>query len=306
MPAPIEGLRVGHWSDADALTGCTVVLPPPGTIGSVLVAGGAPATRETDLLRPGMLVQEVNAVVLSGGSAFGLAAADGAARWLEEQGRGLDVGVARVPIVPAAAIFDLWVGDAARRPGSPEGYAACEAATEDVTAEGNVGAGMGATVGKGAGPGAATKGGLGWSSSTHDGLAVGALAVVNAFGDVIGADGSVLAGARAAPAPGPPWTPPSTTLACVVTNADLTKEQARRVAVMGCAGLARAIRPVNTMFDGDVVFLLATRTHQARVDDVGARAADVVATAIRRAVVAAEGIAGVPACTSPDGAPFAG
>ncbi|MCA1831647.1 MAG: P1 family peptidase [Actinomycetota bacterium] len=304
--AGIDGLRIGHWSDSRALTGCTVFLPPPGTMGAVWVAGGAPATRETDLLRPGTLVQEVHGVVLTGGSAFGLAAADGAVRYLEEHGRGLDVGVARVPIVPAAALFDLWVGDASRRPDAAAGYAACENAVEGAPGEGNAGAGVGATVGKHAGPAAAMKGGFGWAEeASDDGVVVAAAAVVNAFGDVLGEDGRVLAGARAAPTGEPPWTPPSTTLLCVVTNADLTKEQAFRVGVMAGSGLARAVRPVNTMFDGDAVFVLATRTHQARIDDVGSRAANVVSAAIRRGVLAADSIENVPACSSPDGVPYA-
>jgi L-aminopeptidase/D-esterase-like protein len=302
--AAIEGLRIGHWSDPTALTGCTVIIPPADTVGSVWVAGGAPATRETDAVRPGTLVREVTAVVLSGGSAFGLAAADGVARYLEEHDRGFDAGVARIPIVPGAAIFDLWLGDSARRPGADDGYSACEAAAED-TPEGNVGAGTGATVGKAAGPGLATKGGLGWSVYAGGDVVVAALAVVNAFGDVLGADGRVLAGARG-PATEVPWTPPSTTLACVITNADLTKEQAFRAAVMAGAGLARALRPVNTMFDGDAVFVLATRAVHARVDDVGAQAAEAVADAVRRGVLAAESVDAVPACTSPEGAPYAG
>lgn len=298
----MNGIRIGHWTDSDALTGCTVVLAPPGTVGSGFVPGGAPATRETDLLRPGMLVHHVDAVVLAGGSAFGLSAADGVVRWLEEHGRGFDTGVTRVPIVPAAALFDLWIGDAGRRPGPEEGYAACAAASDSAPAEGNAGAGTGATVGKGAGPAGATKGGTGWAEK--DGVA--ALAVVNAWGDVMDEDGSTLAGARLpVMSSGPPWTPPSTTLACVITEAVLTKEEAERVARMAAAGLARAIRPVNTMFDGDAVFVLATQQRPARVDVVGASAADAVAAAVRRGVMQAESVDGAPACTSPGGKPYA-
>lgn len=302
----LEGIRIGHWSDAHALTGCTVVLPPAGTIASAFVAGGAPATHETDLLQPGMKIQEVHGLVLTGGSAFGLAAAGGVMRWLEERGIGYDAGVAHVPIVPAAAIFDLWPGDASVRPGAAEGYAACEAATEEPTPEGNIGAGTGSSVGKTAGPAAATKGGLGWARLDAGGTAVAALAVVNAVGDVFGEDGKVIAGARAPASEFSPWSPPSTTLACIVTNADLTKEQAHRIARMGVAGLARAIRPVNTMFDGDAVFVLATRTQSAHPDVVGSLASDAVAAAVRRGVLAAESVEGLPACSSAEGVPYAG
>jgi L-aminopeptidase/D-esterase-like protein len=305
VTASIHGLRVGHWTDADGPTGCTVLLLPGGTLGSVFVAGGAPATRETDLLLPGMLNHEVHAILLAGGSAFGLAAADGVMRWLEERGAGFDTGVARVPIVPAAAVFDLWPGDATRRPGPDAGYAACETASDVPTAEGNIGAGAGATVGKAAGPAHAMKGGLGWSAIEDDGLVVACLAVVNAFGDVISEDGGVLAGARAPSTPGGPasWSPPSTTLCCVVTNGDLSKEDLHRVARMATAGLARAVRPVLTMFDGDVVFALATRTRAAGVDHVGSLAADATAAAVRRGVLCATGIDGVPAHS--DGTPNA-
>lgn len=304
----MRGVRVGHWSDPRALTGCTVIISPPGSTGSVFVAGGAPATRETDLLRPGMLVQTVDAVLLTGGSAFGLAAADGVMRWLEEHGRGFDTGVTRVPIVPAAAIFDLWLGDSSRRPGADEGYSACEAAAELAPEQGNAGGGTGATVGKMNGPAGATKGGFGHAASraASHGWTVEAFAVVNAWGEVLDADGTVLAGSRL-PADGqaPPWTPPSTTLACVVTDATLSKEEAERVARMAAAGLARSIRPVNTMFDGDAVFALSTRSYQAQADEVGSVAADVVAEAVRNAVTHAASVEGVPACTSPDGVPYA-
>lgn len=298
-PASIEGLRIGHWTNAEAATGCTVVLPPPGTVGSVFVAGGAPATRETDLLATGTLVNEVHAILLTGGSAFGLAAADGVMRYLEERGVGFDSGVARVPIVPAAAIFDLWVGDATVRPGPDAGYAACAEATEAGTAEGNVGAGAGATVGKGAGPANAMKGGLGWSALSDGDLVAGCVAVVNAFGDVTDAEGRVIAGARGGADPvDAAW--PSTTLACVVTNAELSKDGAHRVARMASAGLARAIRPVYTMFDGDIVFALASGTCAAGADRVGTLAAEATAAAVRRGVLTARSIDGVPACT--DGA----
>jgi L-aminopeptidase/D-esterase-like protein len=193
MITRVEGIRVGHTTDLQGLTGCTVVLCPDGTVGSGSVRGGAPGTRETDLLRPGSLVQEVHAVLLAGGSAFGLAAADGVMRWLEERGVGFDAGAARVPIVPAAILFDLGVGDPARRPGPDDGYAACEAASAQ-PAEGSVGAGTGATVAKLEGPERAVKGGVGTVSLQQEGVTVGALAVVNALGEIVEEDGAVIAG----------------------------------------------------------------------------------------------------------------
>jgi L-aminopeptidase/D-esterase-like protein len=245
-----------------------------------------------------MLVSEAHAIVLSGGSAFGLASADGVVRYLEEHGIGFDAVVARVPVVPAAALFDLWIGDASVRPSADAGYAACVAAAAGEVAEGNVGAGAGATVGKWAGPSLATKGGLGYASVREDELIVACVAAVNAYGDVLAEDGSVLAGARVAPGVPPVAQPawPNTTLACVVTNATLSKEDAYRVARMAAGGLARAIRPVYTMFDGDVVFALATGRCVAGADRVGALAATVTADAIRRGVLFATSIDGVPAC----------
>jgi L-aminopeptidase/D-esterase-like protein len=296
MITDVPGVRVGHWTDEEALTGCTVILPPDGTTGSVVVPGGAPATRETDAIAPGRRVDEVNAVLLTGGSAFGLGAANGVMRYLEERGTGHWTPAGVVPIVPAAAIFDLGFGSAKVRPGPDEAYAACEAASEAETREGNVGAGMGATVGKGAGFENASKGGVG-SSSGHEGeLIVGALAVVNAVGDVLDDEGSVIAGARAEPLAFPPPIPgTNTTIACIVTNAVMTKEECHRAAEMATAGLARAIRPVHTMFDGDVVFLLATRAVPSYVEIVGRLAADVLADAVRRGVRAASDVAGIPA-----------
>jgi L-aminopeptidase/D-esterase-like protein len=295
MITDVPGVRVGHWTDEKALTGCTVLLPPPGTTGSVVVPGGAPATRETDAIAPGRRVDEINAILLTGGSAFGLGAANGVMRFLEEKGIGHATPAGVVPIVPTAAIFDLAVGRADVRPGPDEAYAACEAASDTETREGNVGAGMGATVGKGAGFENMSKGGLG-SASLRDGdLVVGALAVVNAVGDVVDDDGSVIAGARAEPLPLLPILRTSTTIACVVTNAVMSKEECHRAAEMATGGLARAIRPVHTMFDGDVVFLLATRAVPSFVEIVGRLAADVLADAVRRAARAASDVAGIPA-----------
>jgi L-aminopeptidase/D-esterase-like protein len=301
----VEGIRVGHWTDREGLTGCTVVLSPPGTMGSGEVRGGAPASRETDLLRPGTMVQEVHAVLLTGGSAFGLAAADGVMRWLEERDVGFDAVVARVPIVPAAALFDLGVGDPKARPGPDQGYAACEAAGQDVP-EGSVGAGTGATVAKLHGPHRAVKGGLGTAVLTEEGATVGALAAVNAFGEVIGEDEAVIGGARPAE-PGdedqPPeagdWALPgtNTTLAVVATGAKLSKERANLLARAAHDGIARAVRPAHTMVDGDTIFTLATGRTEASQAVLERMAESVLAEAIRRAVQLAEGFPGIPAAT---------
>jgi L-aminopeptidase/D-esterase-like protein len=274
----IGGIRVGHWTDPVGLTGCTVVLAPPGTLGSGEVRGGAPGTRETDLLRPGMLVREVHAVLLTGGSAFGLAAADGVVRWLEERGVGFDAGVARVPIVPAAVIFDLGVGDPGARPGPQAGVAACEAAA-DTVAEGRVGAGTGATVGADHAPG-----GVGSASRTEDGVTVGALAVVNAFGAVVDERGEPLAGQVPSEDAPMPWPGTHTTLAAVATDARLSRERAHLLAVAAHDGLARAVRPAHTMWDGDTVFTLATGRTEAPQPALERMAEEALAEAIRRAV----------------------
>jgi len=280
----VAGLRVGHWTDPSALTGCTVVLCPPGTVGSGEVRGGAPGTRETDLLRPGMLVHEVNAVLLTGGSAFGLAAAEGVVRWLEERGIGFDTGVARVPIVPAAVLFDLGVGDGSVRPGPEAGYAACQAAA-DRTEEGQVGAGTGATVAKLHGPDRAVSGGLGSAAVTRDGVTVGALAAVNAFGEIVDDEGAVLAGASPGQDQEEPQLPgTSTTLAVVATDARLSRERAHLLAVAAQDGIARAVRPAHTMWDGDTVFTLATGTSDAAQPVLETMAEEALARAIRRAV----------------------
>lgn len=293
MITAVQGIRVGSITDAECLTGCTVVLCPPGTVGSGEVRGGAPGTRETDLLRPGMLVQEVHAVVLTGGSAFGLAAADGVVRFLEERGIGFDAGVARVPIVPAAVLFDLAVGDASVRPGPADGYAACEAASERVE-EGSVGAGTGAAVG----PRRALKGGLGTASAAEGDLVVGALFAVNAMGEVLDEEGEPLSGA---PDEGPgdavPLRPEggtATTIGAVATNARLSKERAHLLAQAAHEGLAATIRPAHTIQDGDTIFTLATGEVEASQPAVEELAVRVVAEAIRRAVRLARGVPGVP------------
>jgi L-aminopeptidase/D-esterase-like protein len=280
----VEGITVGHWSDPVGKTGCTVVLPPAGTIGSGEVRGGAPGTRETDLLRPGMLVEEVHAVLLSGGSAFGLAAADGVARWLEERGTGFDAGVARVPIVPAAVLFDLGVGDPSARPTAESGYSACEAAGVDVE-EGAAGAGTGATVAKLHGPERAIPGGIGTAALVEDGVTVAALAAVNAYGEITADDGSIVAGAAPGEEDEPraPF-PPNTTIAVVATDARLTRERAHLLAVAAHDGLARAVRPAHTMWDGDTVFTLATGRTESPQPILERMAEEVLAQAIRRGV----------------------
>jgi len=316
----VPGIRAGHATDPVGLTGCTVVLCEKGAIGGVDQRGGAPGTRETDLLRPLHLVQEVHAVLLAGGSAFGLAAAEGVMRYLEEKGVGFDARVARVPIVPAAILFDLDLGDPGARPDAAMGYAACQAATDGPVAEGNVGAGTGATVGKILGPGRAMKSGLGSAAvPLGGGLVVGALVAANPFGDVVDpSTGEILAGARKLRSDEPadtlavmrsmvskagprfasfdrPRTTSNTVIGVVATNARLTKEEANKVAQMAQDGIARAVRPAHTMFDGDTLFALATGGKRADVNLVGAYAAEVVAQAVVRAARAAEGAGGRPA-----------
>jgi L-aminopeptidase/D-esterase-like protein len=310
----VPGITVGHAHDLEALTGVTVVLTPQGAIGGVDVRGGAPGTRETDLLAPEASVQEVHAVALCGGSAMGLAAVTGVMDWLRERGYGFDVGVARVPIVPAAVIFDLGVGSHTRFPDAAMGYAACEAACADVV-EGCVGVGAGASLGKILGVGSAMKSGLGtWSEVLPDGTMVGALVVVNAFGDVHRDGGGPLAAVRdpvtgrlantmallrdprLLPAFGGGREAANTTLAVVATDATLTKPEARKLAQMAQDGLARTIRPIHTPFDGDTVFSLATGRRPApHMVILGSVAAEVLARAVERAVLNATGMGGLPA-----------
>lgn len=295
----VPGVCVGCVTHEGARTGLTLVLLPPGSRGAVDVAGGAPATRETDLLRPENLVQGPDAVLLTGGSAFGLRAADGVMQVLAEAGRGVAVGAARVPIVPSAAIFDLGVGDALA-PTPEDGAQAARRALEGGQAvpEGRQGAGCGATVGKALGPERAMAGGQGALTLTApDGLAIGALAVVNALGSILSHDGSVAAGprvgsgapTRTAPllaaggaVPGRPGE--ATTLVLVATNARLSKAELVRVARMAHDGLARAIDPAHTLFDGDTVFCASCGDHPADATRAGALAAAAVAQAIVRAV----------------------
>ena len=315
MALGIEDLAVGHWDDPVGLTGCTVVVPPPGNVAAASVRGGGPGTRETDLLQPQAHVEGVSAVLLTGGSAFGLAAAQGVVAWCERRGLGYGRFGRPIPIVPAAVLFDLAVGDWEARPGPAEGEAACLAA---VTAEGplgNVGAGMGATVGKTAGPDLMTKGGLGWAVVEAGPVTVGALAAVNAGGDVLEEDGTVLAGARVPGGaraairerlaePGPdgeirpePVPPGNTTLGVIATNAALTKGEVHRVAVQAHDGMARAIYPVHTSFDGDTVFAVAVPRVRATMDLVAFLAEEALAAAIRAGVRAAGPVAGIPAAS---------
>jgi L-aminopeptidase/D-esterase-like protein len=284
----VEGIRVGHWSDPAALTGCTVVLPPKGTIASCQVRGGAPGTRGTDMLQPGTLLEEAHAIVLTGGSAFGLATAGGVERFLEERGIGSEIGPVLVPSVAAAVIFDLGVGDPTRRPGSDEGYAACVAASTDVP-EGRVGAGTGATVAKLWGPTRGVPGGLGMWAIRDGDLVVGALFVVNAVGEIVDEDGSVLAGPRLEPGERRgeliEWMRAgNTTIGVVATNAILSKPDARRLAEAANDAVDGAVRPAHTLYDGDAVFTLATKQVDATYVDVAALVEDAVTTAVRRSV----------------------
>ena len=319
----VEGLRIGHHTLSERPTGCTVVLAEAGAVGGVDIRGSSPGTRETALLDPVNSVEVVHAVVLSGGSAFGLDAASGVMRYLDERDIGYRVGIKVVPIVVGAILYDLGLeGDTKIRPGPDCGYAAAEAAGSGAPAEGSVGAGAGATVGKLRGPGRAMKGGFGTASITlASGLTVAAAVAVNAVGDIIDpATGQVVAGTRtedgtgladarrvlrerasgngrSGEEPGAGAEPAgNTTIGVVATNAALTKAQVTKVAQMAQDGLARAIYPAHTARDGDTVFSLATGrlSGTADVTLVGALAADVMAEAILRAVRLAEGLPGIP------------
>ena len=294
----VPGIRVGHAQNDEALTGCTVILCEDGAVGGVDQRGGAPGTRETDLLRPMHRVEKVHGILLTGGSAFGLDATGGVMRYLEERGAGFDVGVARVPIVPAAVIFDLAIGRADVRPDAAMAYQACVNATTDPVAEGSVGAGTGATVGKILGMQNATKTGVGSACvEIIEGLFVGAIAVVNALGDVIDPhNGEIIAGARSEGGFADTLkvmpnmltqstaSTSNTVIGVVATNAKLSKEEANKIAQMAQDGLARAVRPAHTMYDGDTIFALSTGEVTADVNLIGAFAAEVFAEAIVRAV----------------------
>lgn len=311
----VGGLKVGHFTDTRRPTGCTVILAEEGAVCGVDVRGGAPGTRETDLLDPVGTVQQVHAVVLSGGSAFGLDTATGVVRYLEERGVGFPVGAARVPIVPAAILFDLGLGDWTIRPDASAGYAAARAAGTGPVAEGNVGAGAGATVGKLLGPARAMKGGLGSASlRLPNGVLVAALVVVNSVGDVVDpVSGRLVAGARSVDGRSlegtmrallegrvsglPDSRGENTTLGVVATSAMLTKVEATKVAQMAHDGLARTLNPAHTPFDGDTIFCLSTGKSGVSLGPavIGPLAAEAVARAVLRAVWAARGLPGLPA-----------
>jgi L-aminopeptidase/D-esterase-like protein len=319
----IPGLRVGHAQDLEAITGVTVVLCERGAVGGVDQRGGASSTRQIDALHPMHLVERVHAVVLSGGSAFGLDSASGVVRYLEERGVGYDMRVAHVPIVPAAILFDLGIGRADVRPDAEMGYQACLNASSQPPAEGNVGAGTGCTVGKILGISQAMKSGIGSAAiEIGNGIIVAALAAVNTFGDVIDPQsGQIVAGARATHEEALTYAAPgyfadsmqvmkglgelplrfargeNTAIGVVVTNARLSKEHANKVAQMAQDGLARAVRPAHTMLDGDTIFALSMGNHKADVNIVGAFAAEVFAQAILRAVRMARPLAGLPAAS---------
>lgn len=304
----VAGLEVGHCTETRRPTGCTVVLARQGAVAGVDVRGAAPGTRETDLLQPANLVQQVHAVCLAGGSAWGLDAASGVMRWLEENGIGLATGYSLVPIVPAAVVFDLGVGDARIRPDAQTGYRACTAASTQPPAQGNVGAGSGALVGKLLGMARAMRGGLGTASLCVNGVTVAALIVCNAVGDVIDpATGQVIAGARTADGrtllgtrdavlqgelPQNLLAGTNTTIGVVATDAVLTKAQAQRLAQVSHDGLARAINPVHTMLDGDTLFALATGASGKSADMLllATLAAEVTARAVVNAVRAADSL----------------
>jgi L-aminopeptidase/D-esterase-like protein len=308
---PIAGLRVGHAQDDEAVTGCTVFLCEAGMVGACEVLGGAAGERELETLRPGHIVGKIHGLVLAGGSAFGLDAAAGVMRWCEERGIGFDAGVARVPIVPAAILFDLSIGSATRRPDAAMGYAAAQAASEGPVAEGNAGAGTGATVGKLFGVARAMKGGIGcWTEELRGGIRVAALAAVNAFGDIRDpTKGRIIAGARAAADSSelvdtaemmrnetvrPVFGGTNTVLVVVATDAALTKEELQRVAKLASKGMERTISPACTQFDGDIVFALSAGAKEAEADSVGAAAAEAVARAIVRGVTQAPSACGLP------------
>lgn len=317
----VPGIEVGQEQDLDALTGVTVILCRKGAVGGVDQRGGAPGTRETDLLNPINLVEKVHAIVLAGGSAFGLDSASGVMKYLEEQKIGFDVGVARVPIVPAAILFDLGIGRADVRPTLEMGYRAAAAANTDSVAEGNVGAGTGASVGKIFGNAGAMKSGIGSASiDIGGGIIVGAIVAVNAYGDVVDPKtGDIIAGARSTKLGPLTLGSPgyfadtlatmktfagrmiegfamrsNTVIGVVATNAKLTKPEANKMAQMAQDGLARAIRPAHTMLDGDTIFALATGQKNADVSLVGAFAAEAFAEACVRAVKAAKSAGGLP------------
>ena len=321
----VNGIKVGHAQNDSALTGCTVIICDKGATGGVDQRGGAPGTRETDLLRPIHLVNEIHAIILSGGSAFGLDAATGVMRFLEEKSIGYNTGVARVPIVPSAVLFDLELGDSKIRPDAEMGYKACQNATNIPPPQGNYGAGTGASIGKIFGIKQATKAGIGMASKEiNGGIIISAIVAVNAFGDVINPEnGTILAGARSAQKSFirmggidyyadtmkvmdsfsgrtilklASWN--NNVIGVVITNAKLNKEEANKVAQMAHNGIAISVKPAHTMLDGDTIFTMATGEHKSNVNIVGAFAATVVSQAIVNSVKFAQPAGGLPSYNS--------
>jgi len=307
----VPGLKVGHFTDLDAATGCTVVLCEQGAVPGVHVSGASPGGRDIELLRPGYSINLVHGVLLSGGSAYGLDAAAGVMRYLEERGFGYDTVAGVVPIVPAAIIFDLSIGNASVRPMPNDAYAACLSATDEQTVEGSIGAGSGATVGKCLGMEHATKGGIGMASvDLGNGVTVAALIVVNAWGDVMRpASGEILAGPRDLAQHSflrtsdllkqrrmrRPFPTSNTVIGVVATNVKLRKTQTHRLAQMAQVGLARTIDPCGSMYDGDTLFVLSSGDRRCDMNVLGVGAVEAVTKAVQRAVMLAETVAGVPA-----------
>lgn len=297
MLTDVEGIKVGHFTDLEGLTGCTVILPPDGTVASCEWRGGAPGDREWVLLQPEQRVDRIHGLVLSGGSAFGLAAADGVMLWLESQGIGWQVaGSVKVPIVPAAILFDLGIGDPRARPGAEEGRLACEVASSGPHGIGNVGAGTGCTAGKAYGREFALKSGIGTATARDGELVVSAMVAANPWGEVLHEDGSIMGGERLPkgatlqfPQPGQ-----NTLIGAVATNAIIDKQQAYQMAKAGQDGVSTVVWPAHTRYDGDVIFGLGTRRVAAPIDLVLARASKVVAQAVRHAVSSATSAGGVP------------
>jgi L-aminopeptidase/D-esterase-like protein len=311
----IGGISIGHASDVEALTGVTVILAPSGMTGGVVVNGFASSTRQIDALSPYHIVPEVHAICIAGGSAYGLDAASGVMSYLEEMGCGFDVGVARIPIVPTAVIFDLRVGSSKRRPDRDMGYRACQCATVRQIDEGTVGVGTGATVGKFYGVEQAMKGGVGVAADAlNSGLLVGALAVVNAFGDIKDpATGKILAGARKAKdskeladtlglmkqgVRRPVSAFQNTTIGVIITNAKLDKQHASIVAKMASLGMLKAVSPGQTLYDGDIVFTMASGQIEVDYHTVGLMAEEVLLKAIIRGITEAKEVQGIPSFLS--------
>lgn len=293
MGSLLPGFKVGHYTDTEGMTGCTVILPPRGNVTSCDIPGSSPGSREIESLHPDKRLTEIHGLLLTGGSAFGLAAAEGVVGWLSEQGIGYRTPVATIPIVPATVVFDLGTGDPGARPGPAQGRAACEDLRERDIPTGRVGAGTGCTVGKWAGRGYFSPGGLGIATVSEEGLEVAALAVVNAVGDVLDRDGTVLAGTTN---PSPTYQPPSfdnegltsnTVLVAVVTRANLTKAEVRFLAARGSDGITTTVRPAHTRYDGDAVFAIAAPSDDPRpanLDVLAYLATRAVEEAVRNAV----------------------